>query len=123
MKKMGKLMPEQNKTIKLNIGCGDNIHPEWLNLDYSPAKGVKKINVKRKLPFANSSVDIIYHSHLLEHLQKPQAAKFITECHRILKKGGIMRVAVPDLQTICKEYLKNLELAKNSGNNLDILNY
>lgn len=116
-------MENSKKTIKLNIGCGDTFSQNWINLDLFPKPGVKKINVKKRLPFSDNSVDVIYHSHLLEHLEKPQAEKFLLECYRIIKPDGIMRIAVPDLQVICKEYLKNLELAKNTNNEIDILNY
>lgn len=116
-------MKNSKKTIKLNIGCGDTFGRDWINLDLFPKQGIKKINVKKRLPFLNDSIDAIYHSHLLEHLERQQAKKFLSECYRIIKPNGIMRVAVPDLQIICKEYLKNLSLAKNSQNKIDILNY
>src|SRR5680860_1111425 len=101
---------QKTDKIKINIGCGNNIHTDWINMDLFPSSGIKKINVKKRLPFLDDEVDVIYHSHLLEHLEKQDAMKFMLECHRILKHNGIMRIAVPDLQAICKQYLKNLEI-------------
>jgi hypothetical protein len=45
----------------------------------------------------------------LEHLPRPQALPFLRECHRVLAPGGILRVVVPDLETIARLYLKYLE--------------
>ncbi|ETR69785.1 MAG: hypothetical protein OMM_09304 [Candidatus Magnetoglobus multicellularis str. Araruama] len=65
------------------------------------------------IPYADYSVDVVYHSHVLEHMPRQFAPVFIQECFRVLKIGGIIRVAVPDLERIVREYLKNLEQALN----------
>jgi predicted SAM-dependent methyltransferase len=70
-----------------------------------------------------NTVDVIYHSHVLEHLYKDDGEKFIKDCFRVLKPSGIIRIAVPDLEKICKEYLKNLELAYLSKKPENIKNY
>lgn len=93
----------------VNIGCGSNYNSNWINLDLYRSKFVKYHNIKKKLPFLDSSIDVIYHSHVLEHLTKKEADNFIKDCFRVLKKGGIMRVVVPDLEQICEEYLNNLK--------------
>lgn len=111
------------KTIKLNIGCGSNTHADWLNADLFRSKNVKKVNIKKPLPFKSNSVDIIYHSHLLEHIEKTKAKKFIKECYRILRPGGMMRVVVPDLEKICREYIKNIDSAKTINDPKVILDY
>jgi predicted SAM-dependent methyltransferase len=94
----------------INIGCGNHYHKEWINLDLYNSKHIKKHNIKNKLPFGDNSVDVIYHSHVLEHLDKQEGAKFITDCHRVLKNGGVMRLCIPDLEQICIEYLNNLNI-------------
>jgi predicted SAM-dependent methyltransferase len=70
---------------------------------------IKKIglnfhDLRRGLPFKNNSVDIIYHSHFLEHLYKKDARDFLSECFRILKPGGLMRIAVPDLAIVIEMF-------------------
>lgn len=107
----------------LNIGCGNNFHSDWINLDLYKSKDVLYHNIKKKLPFINNSVDVIYHSHVLEHLEKDEAENFIKDCFRILKPGGIMRVVVPDLEQIAREYIVNLEKGFESMNKNIILNY
>jgi len=61
-------------------------------------------DLRRGLPFNDNSVDVIYHSHFLEHLYKEDAEKFLKECYRILKPGGLMRVVVPDLEVVLEMF-------------------
>lgn len=107
----------------VNIGCGSNYDNRWINLDLHPSKFVKHHNIKKSLPFPSQSVDVIYHSHVLEHLTKKEANNFIKDCFRVLKKGGIMRVVVPDLEQICIEYLKNLDKGFSTSDSKFIARY
>ena len=59
-----------------------------------------------RLLFQDCSVDLIYSSHMLEHLEKNNAKKFLAETLRVLKPGGFLRIAVPDLNLIVKNYLE-----------------
>lgn len=56
------------------------------------------------LPLADGTVDFILMSHLLEHLDRRQAASLLGECLRVLKEGGVIRVAVPDLEKAWRMY-------------------
>lgn len=94
----------------LNLGCGTRTHPSWTNVDFKAhTDGVIEHNLLAGLPFADESFGAVYHSHLLEHLPKSYAPKFLKECFRILRNGGIIRVAVPDLEQIARLYLSLLE--------------
>jgi predicted SAM-dependent methyltransferase len=94
----------------VNVGCGNRFHPNWINLDLvATGPGVLAHDLTRKWPLADASCEVVYHSHVLEHIRRPQVSFFMQECNRILKPGGVIRVAVPDLETICQLYLKNLE--------------
>lgn len=102
-------------TVKyLNLGCGNRYHPAWINIDVVPA-GPEVIahDLRRGIPLADDSYDVVYHSHLLEHLRRPDALGFMRECYRVLRPGGILRVAVPDLERLCQAYLDKLEGALN----------
>ena len=48
------------------------------------------------LPYADNEVALIYCSHTLEHLEADSAQKFLSECKRVLRVGGVMRVALPN---------------------------
>jgi predicted SAM-dependent methyltransferase len=94
----------------LNLGCGGRYHPDWVNVDlHSTGDGVIAHNLNEGIPFENNSFDVVYHSHLLEHLPLNQVHPFLKECFRVLNVGGIIRVAVPDLEQIVKCYLTLLE--------------
>jgi SAM-dependent methyltransferase len=65
-------------------------------------------NLSRGVPFADSSFDVVYHSHVLEHFPKNAAAPFLRECRRVLKPTGRIRVVVPDLEQIVALYIEAL---------------
>lgn len=56
------------------------------------------------LPLAENSVDVIYSSHMLEHLDREQARAFLAEALRVLRPGGWIRTVVPDLERYIREY-------------------
>lgn len=102
--------------IFVNCGCGEkySTDSEWVNIDFnSNSKNVKKVNILKGLPFANNSVDAVFSSCMLEHFTKDQGEEHIAECYRVLKPGGILRIVVPDLENVCKEYLEVLEKVKS----------
>lgn len=104
---MGKL-----GTTYLNLGCGKRYHPDWINIDMHPqGPDVVAHDLTQGIPMADNSCDVVYHSNLLEHLRPPDACGLLKECFRVLRIGGTLRVAVPDLEGICRVYLSKLESA------------
>ena len=98
----------------LNLGCGQCYNINWINIDFqSHAEGIIAHDLTTGIPFEDLSFDVVYHSHVLEHFSKEQGNKFIKECYRVLKPGGIIRIAVPDLESIVKEYLHQLDKVRN----------
>ncbi len=94
----------------LNLGCGNRYHSDWTNVDFvSTGEDVLAHNLLQGIPFEDNHFKVVYHSHVLEHFAKKDGKEFIKECHRVLKKNGIIRIAVPDLEQIAREYIKNLE--------------
>ena len=77
------------------------------NIEFNRKKNIVFADATKKFNFENNSVDVIYTSHMLEHLSKKSANHFIKECNRVLKKGGILRVVVPDIKKIVDDYLLN----------------
>lgn len=69
-------------------------------------------DLAKGVPYPDGSVDVVYHSHLLEHLDRPVAEGFMREVARVLRPGGIQRIVVPDLEGVCRRYLEHLEKCK-----------
>ncbi|MHB1155894.1 MAG: class I SAM-dependent methyltransferase [Phycisphaerales bacterium] len=100
--------------IRVNLGCGSRYHKDWCNYDLTPlAEEVKKANFLKGIPLPNNVADAAYHSHVLEHLDKSDGEKFLGECLRILKPGGTLRIVVPDLEAIIRDYLTLLTQRRN----------
>lgn len=70
-------------------------------------KGVKYANAVNRIPESDSSVEVLYTCHMLEHLDRNEAEHFLKEVRRVLIPGGILRVAVPDLRFHVENYVKD----------------
>lgn len=75
---------------KLNLGCGGNILDGWENHDAD-------LDISKPLPYEDESIDFIFAEHVCEHLTTPDVVRFFMEAHRILKKDGRIRIAVPSV--------------------------
>ena len=64
-------------------------------------------NAVRRIPLANGSVEVIYSSHMLEHLSQSEAVGFLREALRVLQPGGIIRLALPDLAMAVDAYRRD----------------
>lgn len=120
----------------LNLGCGSKTADGCVNIDWSPYLRIKKNvllrtlaapligkvrrerlahvsgnviahDLRKRLPFPERSVDAVYHSHVLEHIDRDAAAIFLSECKRVLKPDGICRVCVPDWERLAQRYLEH----------------
>jgi predicted SAM-dependent methyltransferase len=81
----------------LDIGCGPNISPSFVNLDYDWKPGVDVVwDITRGLPFRSSSLKGVFTEHCLEHISFSQTESVFGEIFRVLMPGGRARVIVPD---------------------------
>jgi len=82
--------------VKLNLGCGFNKIDGYVNIDSDPEVIPDLLrNIERGLPFSDSVVDEIFTSHTLEHINPDLIHFVISECWRVLKNGGLLKVIVP----------------------------
>jgi len=77
------------------------------NVEFNKVNNIKFSDATKKLPFDENTVDVIYTSHMLEHLSRKKAEKFVTEVKRCLVDGGILRIAVPDLRKQIMQYVEH----------------
>jgi len=108
----------------LNVGCGTKYHKEWTNIDMlSSSPFVMRHNLLLGIPFNDNSFEVVYHSQVLEHFPKEKAFDFIKECYRVLKRNGIIRIVVPDLENIVDEYKRFLSECRTNPNKISETNY
>lgn len=97
----------------LNLGCGGRFRDGWVNVNFtSSLEGVIAANLAQGIPFPDESFDVVYHSHLLEHFPKAVAPQFLRECYRVLRPKGIIRMVVPNLEDIARNYIFALDQAR-----------
>jgi predicted SAM-dependent methyltransferase len=90
---------------KLHLGCGTRVLDGWLNVDIEPCSPqVLRLDATQPFPFADASFDYLFSEHMIEHLSYPQGLQMLTECRRVLKPGGVLRIATPDLAFLVALY-------------------
>lgn len=93
---------------KLQIGCGDHPLPGWLNTDLYPGNpDVLPLDARKPLPFPDASFDFVFSEHVIEHMDFVEGCAMLEECRRVLKPGGRIRIATPDLAFLIGLYGKN----------------
>ena len=76
-------------------------------------------NLAQPLPIAGNSVDVVYHSHLLEHLDRDTAKTLLLEVKRVLRPGGIQRIVVPDMERACSAYISHISISDDNAAEAD----
>ena len=107
-RKVQKIFAEKT-SLKLHLGCGTVYKEGWVNIDNNSDNNITKLDLnwdlRYPMPFPKNSVDFIFHEHMLEHLTSDEGQTFLKDCKRVLKKGGVMRIAMPDLRACIDTYL------------------
>ncbi len=129
-----KLLRNNNNIIKLELGetkKRDGMK-DWTTVDLNRGSDLY-LDLSKPLPFPNNSIDIIYSSHLLEHLSYPNPIiNLLNECHRILKPKGIFSACVPNARIYAEIYLNKKndinklfqqKLGSNFNSSIDYLNH
>lgn len=123
--------------VRVNIGCGATPTVGWRNFDNSLSlklarrpvlvhilgrvlspqqrayidfcrnNRIEFADATKLIPLSDDSAEIVYSSHMLEHLDRAEASSFLVEAHRVLCDGGLLRIAVPDVGKLCAEYIEH----------------
>jgi predicted SAM-dependent methyltransferase len=106
-------MKPSRSEMKLHLGCGKRYIPGFVHIDLADFPHIDFKQSVDKLPnFRANSVDLIYSSHTFEYFDRMQGEDVLREWRRVLKPGGILRLAVPDFEALAKVYsqYRNLDL-------------
>jgi len=108
------LLASRKGPIKLNIGSGTDYKRGWINIDNNSDDNIEKLDLnwdlRYPLPFPDNSVDFIFNEHFVEHLTVEEARAILADLKRVLKAGGVLRIAMPDLAMVVDQYM-NVDLA------------
>jgi len=108
-----KLPQNSDGKVLIHLGCGDVNRLKFINVDVRPAPHVHYVRDVTDLSiFPDNHADLVYASHLLEHVRQKALRKTLWEWRRILKPGGILRLSVPDFDKI-------LHIYESSARNID----
>lgn len=99
--------------MKLHLGCGKLLISDFINIDIS-GNADMNFDIKNLDIFTDNSIDEIYICHCLEHLSRKEVLCTLLEYKRVLKNGGILRISVPDLDSI-------ISLVKENSDNIHIV--
>jgi len=109
-------MQFKTKGYYLDIGCGPNMHPQYINLDYTWKPGMDICcDVTKGLPLTDSYVRGIFTEHCLEHLPFEAVPFVLKECLRVMMPGGLIRVIVPDLEIYVRALVSSSPIPYGDG--------
>lgn len=115
-KRIERLLRQYPDKIMLNLGCGTDYKEGWINIDNNSDNNIIRLDLnwdlRRPLPFKENSVDYIFNEHFIEHLTVEEGQRAIKDAMRVLRRGGVLRMATPDLEVTVDKYL-NLPLSKD----------
>lgn len=97
--------------MKLHLGCGTKHIDGWINVDARPLEGVDCVDdIQTLSAFESGSVEVIYASHVLEHVGRLDYMKVLERWFELLQDGGVLRIAVPDIEQVVRHYNENQDL-------------
>lgn len=87
--------------VRLDIGCGKRKEEGWTGLDVLDFGQELVADVRKKIPFADASVDQARACHFVEHLTGAERIPFFNELYRVLKVGSVAQIITPHWSHAC----------------------
>ena len=100
--------------MKLNIGCGYDYLKGYCNIDSSRASLADRLMQAHSLAFDSCSAEEIVAKQLIEHLGYFKGIYFLSECFRVLKPGGVLRLETPHFEQSIERFLKGSRNGRES---------
>ena len=122
---------DSGREIRLDLGAGDATRPGWVSLDITDHCDLFW-DLRNGIPFPTGTVDVVYSSHLLEHMPYEAGQQVLQESLRVLKAGGLLSICVPNARLYIDAYLGAAPLSEDhdfwepalvSRSGIDLLNY
>jgi len=102
--------------MKLHLGCGKRYLKGYVHVDLADFPHIDHRHSIERLPmFEDNCADVIYSSHALGYFDRFEVLEVLADWRRVLKPGGILRLAMPDFESLVKVYLKYGELDRVLG--------
>jgi predicted SAM-dependent methyltransferase len=102
--------PRPSSIHRLNWGCGAHVAPGWINSDVKDTPGIDLVaDIRKGLPLASESIDYAVSIHALPELAFAEQVPALQELGRVLRPGGVLRLALPDLAKGIEAYLSGDE--------------
>lgn len=97
------------KPLKLNLGCGEEKIPGYVNIDVEPSCKPDLVHdfANKTLPYKDRTIDEVVMFHVIEHISKPRHRLILNEIWRVLRSGGLMILAYPEFTKCVDNWLSN----------------
>jgi len=98
----------KNPVGRLHLGAGNSTSTGLLGTDIMPrSHEILRMDATKPFPIPDLSFDYVFCEHMIEHITWQEGALMFSECNRILKPGGKIRIATPDLNVLLRLYCSN----------------
>ena len=95
----------KRRKLKLNIGCGTVRMRGYVGVDKFKTSAAQVVAPAHDLPYKPNTVDVIFTSHMIEHLVPSELDAVLKEWKRVLRPGGTLTVRCPNFELYVREYL------------------
>jgi predicted SAM-dependent methyltransferase len=104
--------PQAKSLLKLHLGCGKCFIPGFTHIDVADFPHIDyKLDLRDLPTFSDESAELIYCSHALEYFEAAEAPQVLREWYRVLHRGGVLRLAVPDFEALVEVYRRYRDLS------------
>jgi len=87
--------------MKLHLGCWKRNIPGWVHIDQCDLPHIDYQHRVDRLPMIeDGAAELVYASHVLEYFDRVEVGDVLAEWRRVLKPGGMLRLAVPDIEPL-----------------------
>lgn len=103
--------------VRINLGSGHWKLSGWINVDLDlRSRPEVCADLSVELPFRDACADYMHTEDFIDQLDLESAHRFLRECRRILRPGGVIRVLTPDVEQLAHLYLEDPDGLKKLWN-------